>query len=339
MDKQQEDVIGSDVKMANTENEVNPTQNGTSTSNVTENENGADINSSGHSTATTQPSTSSDPSKAQFKIGDKVLAIHGVLRYVAKILDVDAAKGYFIHYDGWNHRWDEWVPIDRIFEDNEENRKISEKLKMEQLSKQKRSNNSSSNSSKRKRDTDDVEDDDKKEDEPVDTPTPVKLNLSEDLKTYVIRDWENLTQNGKICNLPKPSGKTVVKILEDFIASKKRGGPLSQICDGLQVYFDRALPTMLLYRVERAQYDRLRSDNANKRNCELYGGEHLLRLFVRLPQLLGNTELDESETKQLCNRLQDLLKFISKNASEYFGNENDGAYSPYVAAPQASAAN
>ena len=29
---------------------------------------------------------------------------------------------YYLHYQGWNSKWDEWVGIDRIMEYNEENK-------------------------------------------------------------------------------------------------------------------------------------------------------------------------------------------------------------------------
>jgi mortality factor 4-like protein 1 len=287
-------------------------------------------------------SAATTSTSASFKVGDRILATHGTLRYVAKILEVDEEQGYFVHYDGWNKKWDEWITLDRMFEDNEENRIIAQRLKEEHINRStKRVSSSTSNSGKRKKNdassTANDDGDDEKDDENAggasEALPAVKLNLPEDLKTFVIRDWENLTQKNKICNLPK--SQTVVKILADFAATKKKAPVFAQICEGLSVYFDRALPTILLYRVERPQYERLRSEHPDKRNCELYGGEHLLRLFVRLPQLLSNTELDEIETKQLCARLQDLLRFVSKNVTEYFGGgENDGiaSYIPYVPA-------
>jgi len=257
-----------------------------------------------------------------FKVGEKILATHCGLRYVARVLDFDAEKGhYFIHYDGWNKKWDEWVTPERMFEDNEANRKEGERLKVEHLS---RLAKKSSSSKRRKEGGDDDGEDE-------DGDSQVKLNLPEDLKTYVIKDWENLTQKNKVCNLPKSEDRTVFQILQDFVASKKKIPVMAQICDGLLVYFDRALPNILLYRVERSQYEKLREEYPNRRVCEMYGGEHLLRLFVRLPQLLANTELDESETRQLCARLVDLLKFMSKNATDYFGSENDGSQEQYIA--------
>jgi len=276
----------------------------------------------------------------KFKVNQRLLVQHLDLLYVAKILEIDEEKGlYKIHYDKWNSKWDEWVGLDRMYEDTEENRKLAERKKQELLNKStKRSAPATTGSNKRKRDqnpTMDDPEDDKEDNDKLDDPPPVRLNLSDDLKNHVIRDWENLTQNGKVCDLPKPADKTVTKILGDFKASKKKAAVFAQICDGISVYFERALPTILLYRAERAQYERLRAEHPDLRNCDLYGGEHLLRLFVRLPNLLANTDLDDAETKQLCARLQDLIRFMSKESSKYF-SDNDSGYIPNSFTQEAS---
>lgn len=54
---------------------------------------------------------------------------------------------------------------------------------------------------------------------------------------------------------------------------------LSEIISGITIYFDKALGNNLLYRFERAQYVELRRANPDKAMSEIYGAEHLLRLF------------------------------------------------------------
>ncbi len=61
---------------------------------------------------------------------------------------------------------------------------------------------------------------------------------------------------------------------------------LSEILSGLIVYFDKALGNNLLYRFERAQYVDIRRKTAEmKPMSEIYGGEHLLRLFGEWKEL------------------------------------------------------
>lgn len=52
---------------------------------------------------------------------------------------------------------------------------------------------------------------------------------------------------------------------------------LEQTIQGLKLYFNHSLGTMLLYRSERNQYQELLS--YGKEWVDLYGAEHLLRLF------------------------------------------------------------
>jgi len=284
-------------------------------------------------TTTTTSSSTKDgkqepPYTFEFKVGEKAIVSHCDLMYLAKILETDPEKGYFVHYDGWNAKWDEWVTPDRVVTDTEENRTRAKQIEREFKARvSKRSSSAvptSTTSSKRKRDAEEA--DDPQDDEAGETSTHVKLNLSEELKMVVVRDWENLTQHKKLLALPKPESKTVEKIMDDFLNTKKKAEVFAQVCQGLLVYFDRALPSILLYRAERTQYEKVHQEFPNKRNCQLYGGEHLLRLFVRLPQLLTNTDLDENETKQLCSRLQDFLRFLSKKSGEYFGGESGEGY-------------
>lgn len=275
--------------------------------------------------------TPKGPFELVFKENDLVLARHGPLQYLAKVLDADVNKGYLIHYDGWNSRWDEWVTPDRVVPNTEENKKKAAELKRDIYAKAKRSSSVAStsttgSSSKKKRESAAVAEDveEPQEEEANEATANVRLVLSDEIKTLVIRDWEQLTQNKKLCILPKPEEKSVERIMKDFTSSKKSAAVFNQIAQGILVYFDKALPSVLLYRSEKAQYDKLKADNPLKRNCQLFGGEHLLRLFVRLPQLLMSTDLDDSETKQLCSRLQDMLRFLSKKAGDYFPVEGEG---------------
>lgn len=49
---------------------------------------------------------------------------------------------------------------------------------------------------------------------------------------------------------------------------------------GIRYYFDKALPSMLLYNNERKQYEALGAENIPP--SVAYGAEHLLRLFGML---------------------------------------------------------
>ena len=60
----------------------------------------------------------------KFTADEKVLCYHGPLLYEAKILKHKKEGGsynYFVHYQGWNRNWDEWVAETRIMKQVAEN--------------------------------------------------------------------------------------------------------------------------------------------------------------------------------------------------------------------------
>ncbi len=53
-----------------------------------------------------------DAPMLRFSESEKILCFHGPLIYEAKINKAEVKNGtakYFIHYQGWNRKWDEWV--------------------------------------------------------------------------------------------------------------------------------------------------------------------------------------------------------------------------------------
>ncbi len=61
--------------------------------------------------------------------------------------------------------------------------------------------------------------------------------------------------------------------------TRTREDTVKEVTQGLKVYFDKALGSILLYRFERLQYSELQHSHPDTEMSELYGAEHLLRLF------------------------------------------------------------
>lgn len=64
--------------------------------------------------------------------GERVLCFHGPLVYEAKCVKTETKDGStkcFIHYNGWNKNWDEWVDEDRVLKYNESNLQKQKDLK------------------------------------------------------------------------------------------------------------------------------------------------------------------------------------------------------------------
>ena len=119
---------------------------------------------------------------------------------------------------------------------------------------------------------------------------------------------------------PLPRKPCVADLLQTYAATKRQGGAHGQawrdFAGALISYFDAALPRLLLYRQERQQYDlRARGRGAPSR---LYGAEHLVRLIIKLPKLLAQTNLTKGEIPRLKRKIEDLLKYLRQNRARLF---------------------
>lgn len=112
------------------------------------------------------------------------------------------------------------------------------------------------------------------------------------LKSLLVDDWENITKNLQLVQLP--ASKPAAIILDEYFAHATSTGNrnrtetdiLEEVIQGLKEYFNKSLGRLLLYRFEREQFfdiltqtEQATSDLAGKSMSEIYGGEHLLRLF------------------------------------------------------------
>ncbi|XP_021642724.1 protein MRG1 isoform X2 [Hevea brasiliensis] len=271
-----------------------------------------------------------------FSEGERVLAYHGPRIYEAKVQKAELRKKewkYFVHYLGWNKNWDEWIGTDRLLKHTEENvlkqQALEKKQGVDKSSKPGRSaqtkpkistdakvdkeeqKNNVAKGKKRKSDSG-IEDNFSAE-------KLVKIQIPSTLKKQLVDDWEYVTQQDKLVKLPR--SPNVDDILTKYLEyrSKKDGmmtDSIGEILKGIRCYFDKALPVMLLYKKERQQYhDSVENDTSPS---TIYGAEHLLRLFVKLPELLAYVNIEEETLTRMQQKLLDFLKFLQKNQSTFF---------------------
>ncbi|KAG4304926.1 hypothetical protein PORY_001601 [Pneumocystis oryctolagi] len=297
-----------------------------------------------------------------FKPDERVLCFHGPLLYEAKVLSAelrepkDAGENaekephLRVHYKGWKSTWDEWVPEDRALKWTEENLATQKELRMAALAAQKKvskrgpgrhsestdGGSSHSRGQKRSRDVD-LE----KEEDFIAKPE-INIAIPDILKAQLVDDWENITKNQQLVSLPR--SPTVTEILQNYknsisAAQKKRfsnadADIFEEVISGIKLYFDRCLGNILLYRFERQQYSDIRKTYKDKEMSDIYGAEHLLRLFgryivervewktlillVSLPELIAHTNMDHQSIQILKSYIKEFLKFLVKNQSEYF---------------------
>jgi mortality factor 4-like protein 1 len=86
-----------------------------------------------------------------------------------------------------------------------------------------------------------------------------------------------------------PRTPTVSEILRAYSAAEQANRPkrpgsaeadiFDEVISGIKIYFDRCLGNILLYRFERQQYVDVRRSSEGREMSDIYGAEHLLRLF------------------------------------------------------------
>ncbi|GAB4846940.1 Protein mrg1 [Ancistrocladus abbreviatus] len=278
-----------------------------------------------------------DSNTSLFSEGERVLAYHGPRIYEAKVQKAEFRKKewrYFVHYLGWNKNWDEWVGVDRLLKHIDENIEKQKALEKKQGA-EKNPKSGRSVQTKTKGPTDakpDKEDaktnvakgkkrksDSGVEKEGVSIEKMLKIPIPSTLRKQLVDDWEFVNQQDKLVKLPR--SPNVDEILKKYLEyrSKKDGvmtDSIAEILNGLRCYFDKALPLMLLYKKERQQYREAVNDDISP--STIYGAEHLLRLFVKFPELLVYVNIEEETLTRLQQKLLDFLKFLQKNHSTFF---------------------
>uniref|UniRef100_A0A4W6DN01 Mortality factor 4-like protein 1 n=1 Tax=Lates calcarifer TaxID=8187 RepID=A0A4W6DN01_LATCA len=242
------------------------------------------------------------------KICERVLCFHGPLLYEAKCVKInikDKQIKYFIHYSGWNKNWDEWVPESRVLKYVDSNLQKQKELQ--------RANHSGGDPThpprkKRARVDPTVE-----SEETFINRVEVKVKIPEELKPWLVDDWDLITRQKQLFHLP--AKKNVDAVLEDYANYKKSRGnsdskefAVNEVVAGIREYFNVMLGTQLLYKFERPQYADILANHPDTSMSQIYGAPHLLRLFVRIGAMLAYTPLDEKSLALLLSYLQDFLK-------------------------------
>ncbi|CAG8490375.1 7667_t:CDS:2 [Cetraspora pellucida] len=228
-----------------------------------------------------------------YQIDEKILCYHGPIIYEAKIIKTEYLKEqgpyYLVHYIGWKQTWDEWVPQYRVLKYNEENLKKQqqimgpvEKKSKPAIKKKAGVDEKGEKGKKRKRDHSLNNDDGIKK-------SKIIIDLPEALRAFMVHDSNNIKSRMFV---PLPRKPTVSDIINDYRAwrCEKYGNKDSchaeEIIMGVHFYFNRCLGTRLLYQLERHQYKEMREKFKHLDNSQIYGAEHLLRLFGKWDSLI-----------------------------------------------------
>lgn len=199
------------------------------------------------------------------------------------------------------------------------------------------------------------------------------LVLPEALKAQLVDDWENVTRKEQLVPLPRtPNVKQILADYAAHYAAQEHTRPrapavLQEVLAGLKLYFDKSLAQNLLYRYERPQYVEMRKRHGPKMGdgdvaaakpserggsaapadappsldleaSELYGAEHLLRLFgtrlcahtVNLSGMIAQTSMDSDSLALLREHLTEFLSFLAVEHARYFVREYEEPSPAYL---------
>jgi len=272
------------------------------------------------------------PRGETFTEDEVVLAYHGPLLYEAQIKEIVVKKVpdcgtsvslYLLQYQGWSEHWNEWVPESRLLKKDED----SERRQKERVKEFHRAHKRD----KRLRETAAAAPSKKAKPGAVSASTAADLEteirealrLPQALKLRLIEEWEHISREKTL--VPLPREPNINTLLDDFIQAKAKKSTHErlyvEVCDGLRSYFNQALGSILLYKFERRQFQDARQLHKAEPLTNLYGAEHLLRLFVKLPELLSRARMQPEHLTVLLAKLAELLKFMQTSKSKYFATD------------------
>ena len=154
-------------------------------------------------------------------------------------------------------------------------------------------------------------------------PSPAVVTVSEAGNAVTSNNSPHLDREG---NVADPSKSDTSADLGDSRVSKNETNHDSRddgreqewrdMTDGIAMLFDESLESRLLYHEELPQLYTIcgMPEYSMVPYSDLYGCEHLLRLFIRLPEMLVDN-LPDDEGRQIMGKVNDFIRFIHKNQS------------------------
>ncbi|GAX15359.1 mortality factor 4-like protein 1 [Fistulifera solaris] len=268
---------------------------------------------------------------------------------------------FLVHYQGWNARWDRWVSCDWLQPDTPENR-LKYQQQQTQHNEEKVSSAEKTNKKRKSSNEQPFTSRRRLSNTSCTRSVDLKYLYSDycelpfTLKTVLVDEYEKITRCGWDCKYRRdspmkytkparmvhclPAPVPVRKVLTHFRKRKLKylakqaevsentapSAPTAEdiqtFCEQLELLFQKALPTLLLYPEERPQFEEFKAtvpDDANW--IDYFGCEYLLRLYVRLPVLLQIERHSIETTRNVVGPLlAELLVLMQKNRQALFPN-------------------
>uniref|UniRef100_A0A4X2JQG7 MRG domain-containing protein n=1 Tax=Vombatus ursinus TaxID=29139 RepID=A0A4X2JQG7_VOMUR len=153
--------------------------------------------------------------------------------------------------------------------------------------------------------------------------TDFNIDIHAKLKPWLVTEWDLVTRQKKLFCLP--AKKNVESILEDYERYERSHAnaeeqiyAVSELVATIRAYFNVMLGSRLLYKFEKLQYTTILVNDLGVPLTEIYGAPHLLRLFVKLGDMLSCVFFDSYSITLLSKYLCHFVKYLANNSAALF---------------------
>ena len=223
----------------------------------------------------------------KFKLNHLVLVNYNNSYHIGKVIDIQNNVAmdvkYKIHYQGWSKQCDEWIFEKKLININENKIFVNE------------CNNT------------------------------LSLHYPNKIKELLVNDDYQIKKKKMVINLPRKNGQTIRNILIDYLttckAKNKNNLIKRQVINQIRFYFNESLSIILLYKNERSQYDTILTQFNNLAMDQIYGIEHLCRLFIKLPTLISTDDLNHITKIKLEKTINEIMQHICLKRLKYLTSD------------------
>jgi mortality factor 4-like protein 1 len=250
-----------------------------------------------------------------------------------KRVDADTNESgyhYYVHFIGWNKEYDRWLEESQIL-----------KYDVALLT-----GGTSAAADEARRKAAEVAEAKKQKERLAEIPACLRLRIPPLLKKVALDDHEQIVQNGLYLPLPRnkhsrPSVSLIIKEWQetrrDEDNDEQQNAEIDEVASGLLSYFNLSLRHLLLYTCEVPLCDETLGEGTMP--ADVYGAEHLIRLMVKLPELVPIAIMTRDRNAALVvaleDHLMDLMGMMSEAAvqARIFSCKEEYTSNPYFLPP------
>lgn len=272
----------------------------------------------------------------RFKIGETILHGSAEGKIENSKVDENGSLQYFISFSS-EDKESEWLDsslIKKLSSDQQQQQQVKEESEQEDeqpKSTTKKRGRATSSSRKRKRtqlskeasptQQEPKKKRSKKEDEQVDDTdqhyqAKLQLTFPKALKDVLVEDYRHCMERKNAYELP--AKRSVDTIINDFVQHERQSCNSEEVqifesvFNGVKEYFNALLWKVLLYPTEKSSCESYLKKNKDVQASSVFGLEHLLRFFVKLPQFLSRLGIGDAGCEVIREKILSFFTWIEQ---------------------------